>query len=419
VAIDPFDLEVGPSLLGGGSSFALTVSQLAQHLRALVREDVILQDVWVRGEVSNFTRAGSGHLYLSLKDADACISCVVWRSAAQWLSFRPENGMQLLAHGSFDVYAPRGQCQLIIDEIQPDGVGALHVALEQARARLLDDGLLDADRKRPLPAFPRTVALVTSPSGAALRDMCVILQRAVPAPEIVLVPALVQGAGAEQSLCDGLALANRESGADLIIIGRGGGSIEDLWTFNSEALARAIAASPLPVISAVGHETDYTLADMVADVRAATPTAAAEMVVAQRLELWRRYEQAVAAVHALFAGRLENARLHYQGIARSPVLARPLELVESRRQRLDDLNGRLLRAREVCVTRWRHRFALAAGKLDGLSPLATLARGYATVARLPEGEPVKSVESVAAGDRVRIQLADGALEAVVEQVERT
>ncbi|MFN3653232.1 MAG: exodeoxyribonuclease VII large subunit [Armatimonadota bacterium] len=401
---------------GGGSAAALSVSHLTTYLSSLIRGDEILQDVWVRGEASNLTRAASGHFYFSLKDDGACLSCVMWRTYARALSFRPEPGMQLVAHGRLTLYAPRGQYQLEVDDLQPDGVGALHLGLEQAKARLLAEGLLDAHRKRPLPAFPRSVAVVTSTTGAAVRDICVTLSRSLCPPRVVLVPVLVQGAGAEESLIRGLRLANERSGADLVIVGRGGGSTEDLWSFNSEALAREIAASALPVISAVGHESDFTLADMVADARAATPTAAAELVTERREEMVVRAQEAVSRARWLVESRLESARLRYRGVAARAVLARPAELVDRRRQRLDDLEARLQRARALTLWRVQQRLALAAGRLQGVSPLATLARGYAAVTRERDGAPLRSAGEVAVGERVRVRLADGSLGTRVEEI---
>jgi exodeoxyribonuclease VII large subunit len=404
-------------LYGGGIGAAIGVGQLTRHLTALIHEDVILQDLWVRGELSNVTRAASGHVYFSLKDEAACVGGVMWRSAAGRLAFRPEAGMQVLAHGAVDVYAPRGQYQLVVDELQPDGLGSLHLAFEQTKARLLAEGLFDEERKRPLPAFPRRVAVVTSLQGAAVRDICAVLSESEFPPEVLLIGALVQGAGAEESVCAALRLANEASDADLVVVARGGGSLEDLWAFNTEPIARAIAASRLPVISAVGHETDVTLADLAADFRAPTPTAAAEEIAARRSGMARRATYAVARALDLFRGRVRTAELSLSALSRRPPLARPMSMVESRRQRLDEVIARLLRAREVCFTGHRHRLALAASKLGGLSPLETLARGYALVRKLPEETPVHSVSQVAEGDTVRVQLADGRIEAQVRRVE--
>ncbi len=409
----PLVTQLPPATYG-----AVSVSILTQHLSSLIRFDEVLQDIWVRGEVSNFTRAASGHLYFSLKDEGACLGCVMWRSAAARLPFRPEPGMQLLVHGRITLYPPRGQYQLDVDEMQPDGAGSLFLAFEQSKARLLAEGVFDAGRKRPLPAFPERVAVVTSLSGAAVRDICTILRRDPSPPQIVLVPAQVQGEGAEESIRAALDLANRDSGAQLIIVGRGGGSLEDLWCFNTEAVARAIAASRLPVISAVGHETDVTLADLAADVRAPTPTAAAEMVMLARREMLDRWQRASGQVRMLLQNRLEAERLRWEGLRRRMPLARPEWLVATRRQRLDDLDARLLRVRDTLLNRHRHRLALAVGKLESVSPLATLARGYARVILLPEETPVTSSRELAEGDRIRLQLRDGTADArIVSRVD--
>ncbi|MCC2671309.1 MAG: Exodeoxyribonuclease large subunit [Armatimonadetes bacterium] len=411
----PFDFD-DHAVSGGGSAAALSITLLTRHLSAVLRCDDILQDVWVRGEISNFTRAGSGHLYFSLKDEGASAGCVMWRSAAARLGFSPTSGMEVIAHGQIDVYPQRGQYQLVIDALIPDGAGARQLALEQSRARLLRDGLLDPERKRPIPVFPERVAVVTSLHGAAVQDICVILRSRAHPPDIVLVPAQVQGDLAEASLLTALALANERSGADLIIVGRGGGSVEDLWCFNSERVARAIAASRLPVIAAIGHETDFTLADLAADHRAPTPTAAAELIAAQRDEQIARLIDGERRARAALATRVEYSRLRWDGVRRRAPLARPVELIERQRQRLDDLQARLDRAREVSLQRWQHRLALAAGKLQGLSPLSTLARGYTLATRLPEDTPLTSVGQVKAGDEVRMRLVDGSIDVRVESV---
>jgi exodeoxyribonuclease VII large subunit len=410
------DEKYGWSSTGDGSAATLTITGLTRHVSNLLRSDELLQDVWVRGEVSNFSRAGSGHLYFSLKDEGACVGCVMWRSAAARLAFQPQSGMQLIAHGQIDVYQQRGQYQLVIDSLVPDGAGALHLSLEQSRARLLAEGLLDSDRKRSLPSFPRRIAVITSLTGAAVRDICVILRSRPFPPDIVLIPALVQGEGAERSICAALELANTHSGADLIIVGRGGGSVEDLWCFNSERVAREIAGSQLPVISAVGHETDFTLADMVADLRAPTPTAAAELAVASRDELIAQFTFLEQRARNALANRVERARLRLDGLQLRAPLAHPVWMIERRQQRLDDLQGRLLRARNISLQRWQHRLALTVGKLQGVNPLATLARGYSVVTQLPENTALNSVAQVSPGGRLRVHLTDGTVDAEVVEV---
>lgn len=400
------------STWGGGSDAALSISALTRHLAALVREDVILQDVWVRGEVLNVTRAASGHLYFSLKDADATVGCVMFRSAAWRLRFRPENGVQVLAHGALEVYPQRGQYQLLVDVLRPSGQGAAAQALERARMRLVEEGLLDPQRKRPLPHFPNKIAVVTSLAGAAVQDICVTLQRSPYPPEIILVPTQVQGAEAEAGLCRALQLAGAHPGVGLILLARGGGAAEDLWAFNSEALARQICAAPVPVISAVGHETDTTLADLAADLRVPTPTAGAELILSLRHEVIRRAQVAAHRAGDLLRSRLAFSRLRWEGIVRRAPLAHPRWMVDQRRQVLDDLNRRMGSAREAQLAGARGKLALLAGKLDGLSPLATLARGYAVVSR-PGGQPVTRVAGLYQGDAVEVRMADGLFEAKV------
>lgn len=401
---------------GGGSDAALSISALTRHLAAVVREDVILQDVWVRGELLNVTRAASGHLYFSLKDAEATVSCVMFRSAAWRLRFRPENGGQVLAHGAVEVYPQRGQYQLVVDALRPSGQGAAALALERSRARLMEEGLLDPLRKRPLPPFPQKVAVVTSLAGAAVQDICVTLQRSPYPPEVVIVPTLVQGVDAEAGLCRAVRQAGEHQGVQLILLARGGGAAEDLWAFNSEALARQICASPVPVISAVGHETDTTLADLAADLRVPTPTAGAELILATRHELIRRAQAAAHRAGDLLRSRLAFSRLRWEGVVRRAPLAHPRWMVEQRRQVLDDLSHRLITARESHLSAARSRLAQLAGKLDGLSPLATLARGYAVVSR-PGREPITRVRQLQPNDAVEVRMADGVFDAAVLRVE--
>jgi exodeoxyribonuclease VII large subunit len=402
---------------GGGSDAALTITALTQHLAALVREDVILQDVWLRGELLNVTRAASGHLYFSLKDANSVLSCVMFRSTAWRMRFKPEPGAQVLVHGAIEVYASRGQYQLVADTMRPSGQGARHLALEQAKARLMREGLLGQDRKRSLPAFPEKVAVVTSIAGAAVRDICALLQASPHPPKILLVPAQVQGQDAEASLVRALRLAGAHPGTDTVILARGGGSAEDLWSFNSEVVARAICEVPVPVISAVGHETDFTLADLAADLRAPTPSAAAELVLARRHEMIRRAQAAANRARDLMRTRTAYGRVRLQGLLRRVPLARPSWHVDTRRQRLDDAVRRLQGTRLANLERATARLARLAGKLEALSPLATLARGYATVSRIPSGAPVTAVDQVQPGDTLNLRMRDGSMEVRVDSRE--
>lgn len=416
MSIDALQMDL--PVFGGGSAAALTVSQLSQHLRAVVGEDLIASDVWVRGELSGVTRASSGHLYFSLKDAGGCLECVMWRSTAQWLRFELEPGAGLLAHGRVDLYPSRSRYQLVVDQVEPDGQGALYLAFIQLRDRLQAEGLFDPDRKRPLPFLPRRVAVVTSASGAAVQDVCTVIRRRCAATAVLVIPALVQGEGAPESLCQALELANGVPDIEVIIIGRGGGAAEDLWCFNDERVVRAIAASARPVVSAVGHETDFTLADFAADCRAPTPSAAAAQVVPDLEEMQGRVREAqVRLAHAL-RRRVGQQRERLRALAHRPCLARPRELVEQRRQRVDDLAMLLRRAVEDGQREARGRVSLLSGRLDALSPLRVMGRGFAAVEKLPERRVLRAAAEARPGDRVAIRFHDGTLATRVESIER-
>ena len=410
-----FDAQPEPST-GVGVNAPMTVGELTQRISGLILADSLLQDVWVRGEISRYTRHSSGHHYFTLKDEQSVLSCVMWRGSANRLRFQPGDGMEVLAHGHVDLYERRGQYQLVVDELQPDGLGALFLAFEQTRQRLEAEGLFALERKRPLPLFPQRVAIITSRTAAALQDMLHILRRDPPSPEIVLVPALMQGEGAAASVCAAIERANRRSGADLLIVGRGGGSLEDLWTFNEEEVARAIAGSEMPVISGVGHESDTTLADYAADVRAPTPTAAAEIVIARRMEFLDGVRERVDRIRERVAQQVLVARHRYEAVAHHPLLSRRMEPVETRRQWLDDLEQRRRRAAETLLVGRRRGLEVLEARLETLSPLAVLRRGYAAVTRLADGRRLESVAAVKVEDVVRIDWADGYAESVISGV---
>jgi exodeoxyribonuclease VII large subunit len=403
-------------VFGGGAHAALSVSQLTRHIAGLLRTDEILADVWVRGEVGNVSRPSSGHLYFALKDETSCISCAMWRGPASLLSFRLEDGAQVLARGHVDLYERRGTYQLIVEEVQPDGLGALYLSLEQLKRKLEAEGLFAVERKRPLPAFPRRVAVVTSLSGAAVHDMCTVLSRSAHPPAIVLVPAAVQGLEAPASLCAAIALANDRSRADVLIVGRGGGSAEDLAPFNTEPVVRAIAGSAIPVISAVGHETDFTLADFAADERCPTPTAAAELLLQRRQIGLDLLEEAPRALRLGLERCITNARQRLAVLEARRALAEPLEIVARRQQRLDDLSARLAQAAGRCLERRLQHLALLGRQMDSLSPLSVLQRGFGRVSRLADGEPVRSTADVEIGIGVRVALQDGAFDARVTEL---
>ncbi len=330
----------------------------------------------------------------------------MFRSSAQHLKFRPENGMRVIAHGRISVYTRDGQYQLYIDGMQPDGLGALYLAFEQLKAKLAAEGLFDLARKRPLPLYPTRIGVVTSPTGAAVRDIISILSRRYPAAEILLYPALVQGAGAPESVAAGIRFFNERMPVDVMIIGRGGGSAEDLWGFNSEMLARTVAASKIPVISAVGHETDFTICDFVADLRAPTPSAAAELAVPDCGELFIVLDARARQLDAVIKTRIDLARRTFSSLAEARVLRSPLGYVEDKRMELAYLGERMDGALLRYTTKEKSRFAALCGKMESLNPLAVLSRGYAAVMN-GAGHAVSSVKGVQAGENISVRFADG------------
>jgi exodeoxyribonuclease VII large subunit len=409
-----------------------TVSQLNAAIRAAL--DAEFRDVWVSGEISGLKLASSGHYYFTLKEPEAQVKCVAFRSAHRYWKFKPQDGLAVLARGRIDVYEPRGEYQLQVETLEPQGVGALQLAFEQLKRKLAAEGLFAAGRKRPLPRFPRRIGIVTSPRGAAIADLVQILSRRFPGLHIRLFPALVQGEGSVEEVCRGIQFFSQSGWPDLVIVGRGGGSLEDLWTFNEEAVARAIAACSVPVVSAVGHETDVTIADFVADLRAPTPSAAAEMVVRTRQELLDRVAAARAKSTQAVRYRLAllERRLRQQGIERALSalhrrVGRGLQRIDEREYRLReriraklDARARARRALEVRLQRCDIRLRLArsrgaldrlAAKLSTLSPLRILERGYAIVSG--ESGILKDAGAAPPDSRIHVRLAKGELDAVV------
>lgn len=391
------------------------VSQINEYIKLRFDDDAFLNNLFLRGEISNYKCYPSGHHYFSLKDAGGSIRCVMFRGSAFSLRFRPENGMKVIAQGRISVFPRDGTYQFYVNQMTVDGVGDLHVAFEQLKAKLLAEGLFDPSRKRPLPRYPHTIAIITSSAGAALRDMLRILRKRYPLCEVKLLPVRVQGEEAPGEIAAALAYANRYRVADLIITGRGGGSIEDLWAFNDERVARAIAASELPVISAVGHEPDVTISDFVADLRAATPSNAAELAVPDQMEL----RQALAARQTLLLTqmqkRLKQERGTLERLASSRVLKSPINYINDRRLQVDYVQHRLTAAFSETVQRKHRRFASLTAKLDAMSPLKVLARGY-SMASDGQGTLLRSVKQIKPGDRLTVRFADGSAAAVVEEV---
>lgn len=391
------------------------VSQITAYIKELFDSDYALQDLWLEGEVSNCSRASSGHVYFTLKDEEAQIRCVMWRSQVERGGYLPQDGEAIVAHGRLSVYEAGGQYQLYVDDIQPAGAGLLYLQFEALKERLAAEGLFDAEHKRPLPPFPRRLGVVTSPAAAALRDILNVLKRRYPLVEVVLSPTPVQGEEAPPQIVAAIKALNQRGDVDAIIVARGGGSLEDLWAFNDEQVARAIYNSQVPVVTGVGHETDFTIADFVADVRAPTPSAAAELVVPDRQELHGTVESWRERLVQLMRGRTEEKRRALQ--YREQVLRRfsPQAQIDSYRQRIDDLTHSALAGLKHCLALARERVRTLDSRLQTLSPLATLERGYAIAKHLGTGKVVRSVAQVMAGDRLEVRVSDGQFESTVDQ----
>ncbi len=383
-----------------------TVSQVNQYIKALLDRDRELTALYVRGEISNYKAYPSGHHYFSLKDGEGAIRCVMFKREAMSLRFRPENGMKVIAFGRVAVFPRDGQYQLYCTSLTPEGVGDLHLAFEQLKQKLYAEGLFDPAHKKPIPKFPKRIALITSSAGAAVRDMLRILGARWPMAEVFLLPVRVQGAEAPGEICAAIAWANQHQVADLIITGRGGGSMEDLWAFNDENVARTIYHSAIPVISAVGHEPDVTIADFVADLRAATPSNAAELAVPDQNEVAVWLRQMEGRLAQAMGRKLESARKDLDRAARCRALQDPMNYVDDKRMVLDYQREKLAAGLNAALNRERQRFGQLASKLDALSPLKVLGRGYA-IPRKADGGVVRSVTDVAPGDPLKLRVADG------------
>ena len=393
-----------------------TVTELTARIRHRLESDARLQQVWVRGEINSCKRHSSGHLYFTLQDEGASLRCVMFRSAARHLPFLPEDGMAVVAAGRIGVYEPGGVYQLYVETLEPDGLGALYLALEQRKRRLQQEGLFDPARKRPLPRLPRCIGVVTSADGAALRDIIRVATRRNPRVRLVVAPVPVQGEGAAEAIAAAIRRFDRWGQADVLIVGRGGGAREDLWAFNEEVVVRAVAAASVPVISAVGHEVDVTLCDLAADVRAPTPSAAAELAVPEWAPLVERVQELHQRLAAATRARLREARHHLARLAASRGLQHPRDRLERQRQRVQDLHRELARQGRLHLARERQRLEAAAGRLQALSPLAVLARGY-SITRDAAGRIVRDAAAVTPGDPIEVLLARGRLQARVERVE--
>ncbi len=392
-----------------------TIWQLTSYIRDLFDQDPHLQDVWVEGEISNFTRASSGHLYFTLKDERSELRCVMWRAQAARLAFEPQHGDALIAHGSVTVYEARGQYQLVCDTLQRAGVGDLNRQFELLKTRLDAEGLFDPARKRPLPLFPRRIGVVTSPTTAAFQDILNVLSRRYPLAEIILSPTLVQGKEAPPQIIAALRRLNEHSAADVILLARGGGSLEDLWCFNDEDVVRAVVASRIPVVTGVGHEIDFTLVDFAADVRAPTPSAAAEVITPDGPAMRATVEAWSGRLTGQMAALLADRRAALRGQTRLLERLSPAVRVRSARQQVDDLLGRAGARLRLDLERRRERLAAQARALDSANPLLLLRRGYAIVTRTEDGARVTSVQHAAEDTPVTITLHDGRLAATVRR----
>ncbi len=384
-----------------------TVSEITGRIRALLEQEPLLQDVWIEGEVSNFSRASSGHIYFTLKDAGAQINGVVWRNQAQMLAYVPRSGDQVVIHGRIGLYEQAGRYQIYVDDIRPAGRGSLYQEFERLKAKLEAEGLFALERKRPLPTYPRRIGVVTSPTAAAFRDVINVLTRRYPLAEVLLSPTLVQGETAPPQIVAALAALNARDDVDVILIVRGGGSLEDLWAFNDERVARAVAASRLPVISGVGHETDFTLTDFAADRRAPTPSAAAEMATPDRAELQAMLQQRQTRLTRTFDIRLQGFRDRVSRLNRALQYLSPAARLANSRQRVDDLLARADAAIAHRMVVQRQQVQGLAARLASLNPDAVLARGYAIVQERETEQVITSAKAITPGLALILRLQDG------------
>lgn len=386
-----------------------TVSQINNYVKKILDNNKILNNVWVKGEISNFKHHYSGHIYLTLKDEGGVLKGVMFRSAAQGLTFTPSDGMKVMARGRVSVYEAGGAYQLYIEEMIPDGVGELYVAYEKLKKQLAEEGLFDESRKKPIPKFPSAVGVVTAATGAAVRDIINVITRRCPMTKIIVYPAQVQGAGAAQSVVRAIEYFNKENNVDTIIAGRGGGSIEDLWAFNEEITARAIFASKIPIISAVGHETDFTIADFVADLRAPTPSAAAEVAVPSSAEISNMLQNQKARLSEAVLKQTERRRLRLAAIK----LKSPSERIQENSQRLDHITKRMEQGFKLKIESKKRVLGNVTAKIDAMSPLKVLSRGYAIPVE-NDGTVIRSAAQMESGREFTLKMTDGSRECIVK-----
>ena len=382
-----------------------TVSEITKYLKDLLAIDPLINDIWLTGEISNFHHHSSGHMYFTLKDENSAIAAIMFKGYNSQLKFQLEDGLKVIAHGYISLYEPRGTYQFYIDSMEPAGKGALYLAFEQLKEKLEKEGLFDQAHKKMIPLLPKKIGIVTSPTGAAIRDILSVVKRRFPNIYLLVVPSLVQGETASEQLAKGIEYLNRRGDIDLIILSRGGGTIEDLWPFNEEILARAIYDSQVPIISGVGHETDFTIADFVADLRAPTPSAAAELAIASRLELEKSIASNQERLSYAMGNKIREYRKQLQGLMERRVFTRPEELFSREMQELDDLSRRLEWVMEKELNGLQEKFQILNGKLESLSPLKTLARGYSISTY--QGKVIDSIKTVEIGQEIQILVKGG------------
>lgn len=390
-----------------------SVTQLNEYVRMLLDGNAVLSDMWIKGEISNFTNQyRTGHMYFSVKDAGATVRVVMFRSHAARLGFEPKDGMKVILHGRVSAYVAGGQYQFYADQMQADGFGNLFLAFEQTKARLAAEGLFDDDRKKPIPTLPRRVGIITSPTGAAIRDIINVTGRRYPQGELLIFPSLVQGEQAAAYLAGGIRYFNRAANVDVIIIGRGGGSIEDLWAFNDERLAREIAASAIPVISAVGHETDFTICDFVADLRAPTPSAAAELAAPDTAKLLKQFSNITAFLNKYLTHKIERYKADLKHLKESPALTSAGYLIDEKNMQLLKLVSELENAAQMVVKEKRIEFTEKVAKLEALNPMSVLTRGFSAVYK--DDMLIKTVCDIKDNDKIKIRMKDGSFSAVCD-----
>ena len=389
----------------------ITVSSLNRHIKLLLENDSSLAGVSVKGELSNFKRHSSGHCSMTLKDEGAAVAAVMFRSAADKLRFNPENGMKVIVTGRISVYERDGRYQIYIDSMQPDGIGDLHIAFEQLKEKLGKMGIFDMQRKKPIPKFPKTVGVVTSPTGAAVRDIVNVISRRYPLCEVLICPVLVQGEGAARQISNAIEYINKNKCADVIIVGRGGGSLEDLWAFNEEPVAMAIANSEIPVISAVGHETDFSISDFAADLRAPTPSAAAELAVPSSAEL----KALLAKNYSAMLSSIKKNLNYKRSVLSSFSVKSPMDLINRNRIAIDNYEKHMTSAFYIKLQNKKKLLQVNAAKLESLSPLSVLSRGYGVVSD-EKGMVAKSAAQLCPGEKINVRMNDGTAKCTVDEI---